>query len=251
MRRLPRDQGDRLDRRRAGPDHADPQAGEIDPLVRPAAGVVRGPAEIIEPIEVRQVGRGQAAGRHDAPGGCGPGAIVGLDHPATLWLVERCGPHAGIEPDVPAQIEPIGDVVGVAQNLRLGGVPLGPVPFLLELVRELVGILHALDVAARARVAVPVPGAADAAAGLEHARRQADRPRPVQHVHPGEPGADDHQVQIAISHGVGCLRSDQTRCSLARSRPLPPCRPKRSGNGRVRRTGPYPRPEAIARPRPR
>ena len=163
-------------------------------------------------------------------------------------LVERCGPHAGIEPDVPAEIEPIGDVVGVAQNLRLGGVPLGPLPLLLELVRELVGILHALDVAACARIAVPVPGAADAAAGLEDARRQAHGARPVQHVHPGEPGADDHQIQIAISHDVGCLRSEQTRYDFARPAATAP--PGVSGT--VGSGGSHPTPTGIiARLRPR
>jgi hypothetical protein len=31
----------------------------------------------------------------------------------------------------------------------------------------------------------------------------------MRHLRPSESGADDHQVQIAISHGVGCLRSDR------------------------------------------
>jgi hypothetical protein len=70
--------------------------------------------------------------------------------------------HPGLELDVAPQVVAVGDVVGVFQDLGLGGVALGPLPFLLELGRELVGILHALDVAARAGIAVPVPGAADA-----------------------------------------------------------------------------------------
>ena len=42
--------------------------------------------------------------------------------------------------DAPAEswAEAVGDMVGVAQDLRLGGVALGPLPFLLQLGRELV-----------------------------------------------------------------------------------------------------------------
>ena len=79
---------------------------------------------------------------------------------------------AGVELDIGAQIEAVGDVVGVFQNLRLRRVALAPVPFLLQFVGERIGILHALDVAARAGIAVPVPGAADAAALLVDPRRQ-------------------------------------------------------------------------------
>ena len=75
--------------------------------------------------------------------------------------------------DVAAQVEAVGHVVGVAQELGLGGVALAPLPLLLQRLVELVGVLHALHVAARTGIAVPVPGAADAAAGLEHARGEA------------------------------------------------------------------------------
>ena len=88
-------------------------------------------------------------------------------------LVEGRRRHARRELDVAPQVEAVGDVVDVGEDLRLGGVPLAPLPLLLQLVRERVRVVHALDVAARARVAVPVPGAADAVARLEDARRAA------------------------------------------------------------------------------
>src|SRR5690606_8363009 len=78
----------------------------------------------------------------------------------------------------------------------LGGIALRPFPFLLQLVRELIRILHALDIAARARIAVPVPGAADPASGLEHPCREAEAAKPVQHVHAREPRADDDHVEV-------------------------------------------------------
>src|ERR1035441_8516609 len=57
-------------------------------------------------------------------------------------------------------------MVGVFQNLGLRRVTFAPVPFLLQFVGERIGILHALDIAARPGITVPVPGAADIAALL-------------------------------------------------------------------------------------
>src|SRR5205085_2215679 len=50
------------------------------------------------------------------------------------------------------------------------------------------------------RVAVPVPGAAHAVAGLVDPRLEAEEvARPVEHVEPGEAGADDDGVEIRQS----------------------------------------------------
>ena len=76
--------------------------------------------------------------------------------------------HPSIELDVAAQIEPVGHVVEVGEDLGLAGVALAPLPLLLEFVGELVGVLHALDIAAGTRIAVPVPGTPDAAGCLHH-----------------------------------------------------------------------------------
>ena len=133
-----------------------------------------------------------------------PSPVSITQRPAASSKARRL--HPRVELDVAAQVEPVGHVIGVAQQLRLGGVALAPVPLLLQRVRELERVLHALHVAARAGIAVPVPGAADAAAGLEHARLQPHAAQPMQHVEPGEAGADDHRVEIAIwgrAVGVG------------------------------------------------
>src|SRR5262249_10533178 len=60
--------------------------------------------------------------------------------------------------------------------------------------REGIGILHALNVAARAGIAIPVPGAADAAALLKDPCRHAEPVQPVQHVHAGKACADHDNV---------------------------------------------------------
>ena len=79
----------------------------------------------------------------------------------------------GAEPDVAPQVEPVDDVVEVALGLRLLGEVLLPLPLVEQLLREQVAVRVALGVEPRAGVAVPVPRAADAAAGLEQLRREA------------------------------------------------------------------------------
>ncbi len=59
-------------------------------------------------------------------------AAVQRDKPAVLRLIERRRDDARVELDVAPQVEAVGDVVGVSQNLRLAGVALGPFPFLLQ-----------------------------------------------------------------------------------------------------------------------
>ena len=162
------DDRDRLDGRRAGADHAHPLAGEVDALVGPRAGVVRRPLERVGAGDLGRVGGAEAAGGHDDEAGRHVVALVGADAPGAGGLVEGGGRHLRLELDVLAEVEAVGDVVGVGEDLGLRGVALGPLPLLLEVLVEAVGVLHALDVAARAGVAVPVPGAADAVAGLEH-----------------------------------------------------------------------------------
>ena len=193
---------DRLDGRGAGADHADGLAGEVDAFMRPVAGVIGRALEILEAGNLRRVGRGQAAHRRDDEarrdrfGRAGCASLLGLDLPQVGGLVEDGLAHPRLEAHVAAQVVAVGDMVGVAQQLGLGGVALAPFPFLLQLGRELVGILDAFHVAARAGIAVPVPGAADALAGLEHTRRKALLAKPVQHVHAAEPRADDHRIEI-------------------------------------------------------
>ena len=118
--------------------------------------------------------------------------------------------HPGLKTDVAPQVEAIGDMVGVAQDLGLRREAFAPLPLLLQVVRELVRVLHALDVTARARVAVPVPGAADAGTGLEDPCPQTQAAGPLQHVQASEAGADDDQIDRGI--GFGCVvRSGLTR----------------------------------------
>ena len=162
MFRLARDHRDRSARRTSRCRSPRPWAGEVDALMRPEAGVVPLALEVLQALEVGHPRRREIARRHDEVARADLLAAVGLDRPFAGLAVEQRRRDAGVELDVAAQVEAIGDVVDVVQDLRLGGVALGPLPFLLQLVGEGVGILQALDVAARAGIAVPEPGAADA-----------------------------------------------------------------------------------------
>src|SRR5690606_11444233 len=99
-------------------------------------------------------------------------AVFGVHQPGRGVLVVGGGGDAGAEVDVPAQVEAVGDVPRVAEDLRLGRVALLPLVLLLQFRGEGVRVGEALHVHAGAGVAVPVPGAAHVGAGLEHDGRQ-------------------------------------------------------------------------------
>ena len=126
------------------------------------------------------------------------------------FFVERRRGHARVEHDMPAQIEAIGNMVGIGEDFRLRRVLLRPVPLLVQFLREGERILHALDVATRAGITVPVPGAADATAGLEHPCRKAKPAQAMQHVHSGKARTDDNGVENRPDFG----RVRSSRCGV-------------------------------------
>src|SRR6202011_439569 len=87
-------------------------------------------------------------------------------------------------------------VVDVTQDLRLRAVALGPMPFLLQLGREGIRVFHAFDVAAAPRVAVPVPGAANPATGLEATHFEAEFTQAIDRVETANSGADDDRIKF-------------------------------------------------------
>src|SRR4029077_750473 len=116
--------------------------------------VVQLAREALEARDLRDPRYRQASRRHDQEGGGEAPAVVRTDRPALARLVPGRLDHPRTEPDVAAQVEAIGDVLEVREDLGLGRVALGPRPLLLELVRPRVGVGHAFDVAARPGVAV-------------------------------------------------------------------------------------------------
>src|SRR5216110_2428328 len=69
-----------------------------------------------------------------------------------------------------------------------------PVPFRHQLLGKGVAIGPAFGIKTRAGITVPVPGAADVRAGLEDPHSHAQFAQAVEHIHAGNPGADDDRV---------------------------------------------------------
>src|SRR4051794_29897482 len=168
MRGLFRQQGDRLDRRRPGADHGDALAGKLDLVMRPAAGEIDLALEILDAVDFRRLWRGEAAGRHDVIAAGYGGALFRRQPPAARGLIPIRGRDLCAETDVAPQIVAVGDEAEIAQDFGLGGVFLRPLPRVLQVGIERIAVIDGLDVATRAGIAVPVPGAADVAGLFDH-----------------------------------------------------------------------------------
>ena len=126
-------------------------------------------------------------------------ALVGAHGPQLGVVIEDDFDDALAELDVGLEVEALGAVLEVAQDLVLLRIALGPVPFLQQVLVERVTVDVAVGIAARAGIAIPVPGAADAVAGLEHGDVQVKLvAQRMQHVHAGEPGADDDGIEVGF-----------------------------------------------------
>ena len=193
--RLLGDDRDRLDAGRSGADHGYALTGEVDGFLGPVRGVVDLAGEGRQAPEVGCHRIGQRTGRHQREPRREYPPVVGGDGPPRPRLVEHRRDDAGVERDVAAQVELVGDPIQIAQDLGLGGVLLRPVPLLLELLGKRVAVVDALDVTACPRIPVVVPGAADFGSGLEHPHREPLTAQLVQGIQPGEPRAHDHRVQ--------------------------------------------------------
>ena len=93
-------------------------------------------------------------------------------------------------------------MIQVAQDLRLRGVALRPLPLALQVGVEAVGVVDALDVAARTWIAVPVPRAAHAVGALQHDGGEPEAAQAMQHVEPREPGAHHDDVELVIAQAI-------------------------------------------------
>jgi len=152
----------------------------------------------LETIQTRVIRRPRCrkiAGRHDAKARDRGAAFIGLHRPSVCPAVKGCLVDAGVELDVAPEIEAVRHVVDVTQDLGLRAVALGPTPFLLQFVREGIRVLHAFDIAATSGVAVPVPGAANPAAGLECMHFEAEFTQTMDRVEAAHPSADDDRIK--------------------------------------------------------
>ena len=122
--------------------------------------------------------------------------FIGLHRPGIRLTVEESFLDPSVELDVAPEVKAVGDMVDVTQDLGLGAVALRPMPFLLQLVGKGIRILHAFDVAATPRIAVPVPGAANPTAGLEGAHFEAEFAQSIDRVETADSSADDNRIEF-------------------------------------------------------
>src|SRR4029079_18459409 len=97
---------------------------------------------------------------------------IGCYTPEVRRLVVVRGRHAGVEADAALQIEAVCDEIEITHNFRRAGIALRPFPLAHEFVGERVTIGMTFGIAARARITIPVPGAADAGASFQRLNRQ-------------------------------------------------------------------------------
>ncbi len=184
-----------LDAGRAGADQSHPLAGEIHAFMRPAPGMVPLPGEAVPPGYVGDISGGNTANGGDEETGDEAFAALSGHGPEIAGRIERGALDAGIELDVLPQTETVGDMIEIAADFLMAGIALAPLPFLLQFLGEGIRIGKTLRIAARARVAVPVPSAAHAAPGLQHPDLEAELVAQfMQLVEAGEAGADDDRV---------------------------------------------------------
>jgi hypothetical protein len=166
-------------------------------------GVAGHAREAVDAGDGRHHGRREHADRGDEKARRMARAARQDELPAARVLTILCGGDAAVELDVAAQVELVRDMVEIALGVGLGREVLVPVPLLEQLLREGVAVGPALRVETRARIAVPVPGAADPAAGFEDPDPQAELAQPVELIETGDAGADDDRVELGGGVGVG------------------------------------------------
>ena len=152
--------------------------------------------EAIQTGNVRFARRRKVARRHDAVARSRNMALVGLYGPQICLAVEDGFFDPSVELDVAAQVEAVGDVVDVAQDFGLGAVTFGPMPFLLQIIREGLRVFQTFNVTAAARIAVPIPGAANPIAGLERAQFETEFAQAIDRVEPTDAGSYNDRIKL-------------------------------------------------------
>src|SRR5580704_7837840 len=152
--------------------------------------------ETLQTREARRPRRREIARRHDAKARSRGLGFVSLYCPCVCLAVEDRLSDPGVERDLAPEVEAVSHMVDVTQDLRLRAVALGPMPFLLQLVRKGIGVFHAFDVAATSRVAVPVPGAANPVTGLEGTHFETEFTQTIDRVETADTGADDDRIEF-------------------------------------------------------
>src|ERR1700680_3366852 len=112
--------------------------------------------EALQTGEARRPRCRKIASRNDEEARGRAATFFSLSRPCVCLAVEDRLFNPGVELDIAPEVEAVSHMVDVTQDLRLRAVALGPMPFLLQFVREGIRVFHAFDVAATPRVTVSV-----------------------------------------------------------------------------------------------
>ena len=163
--------------------------------MRPSCGTQELALVTVDTRNLRVFRNRQGAGCHDAVGCVDLVTAIGAHCPQRARFVPDRAGHARIELEVFAQIEPLGHEIEVSQELRLAGKLFRPCPLLLDLGGKGEAVVYARQVDASARVTVPVPHAANVAAGLEACNLKSHFAESVNRIHSAEASSDHDHVQ--------------------------------------------------------
>src|SRR5262249_36789242 len=148
-------------------------------------------------LELRNVGGRKAADGGNDEAGRIHLALVGAHGPAIGLFIEHGLDNPLAELDVGLEVEALGAMLEIAQDLVLLRIAFGPLPLWREVRVEGGAIDVTMGVATRTGIAVPVPGPADAMARLDRLDLQAEAvAQRLDHVHAGEAGADHHGIEL-------------------------------------------------------
>ena len=170
----------------------------------PGVGLHPAPGVIFQPGNFRCLGQRKTADGRQQIARAHFIAAISAHYPLVRCLVESAVHDPGIEGIVPAQVEAVGNVIGILENLGLGGEALTPLPLGQQFGRERIGIVEALHIAARAGIAVPEPGAADVRCGLEAEGCEPHFAEFIVRIEPGKAGTDHRNIDCG-GHIAPCF----------------------------------------------
>src|SRR5581483_8394010 len=185
---------DDLHAARAGADHGDTLAAEIEALLRPQRSVMAFALEAVHALVLRNVGlRSEARAQHEVAT-ADVFTLARLHHPLVLLAIEiRCS-HSRIDLDVAAQIQLLVDVIEIVapllpRRIHLAVVPVAPKVLARVLVHRPVGV------DARTGITIPIPDAPDVRARLHALHLEAEIAQSVELIQSGEASADDERIE--------------------------------------------------------
>ena len=174
-------------------------------IIVPAAGMERMTRKRLDPRNTRQFRTVQRAVGHDHILRRETVAAIGVNLPAPMILVPVQAGDFCAQKGIAVKVVVAGDTAGMLKNLRRAGILLH---------RHVAGLFQqrqvdiALDIARSARIAVPVPGAAEVATLLHHA--DIFEPRIAQ------PGCRQKAAETAADHThLDMIRNRIARHQLA------------------------------------